>query len=310
MPSQPPIFITCYIDPDLDGFASAIAYAEFLNKGGQTAVPAIFGTPHIEAKYLMERFGFKYPDRIESLKDAKEIILVDASLIDGIDGSIDPNKVIEIIDHRKINDAAKFKNARVQIELIGAAATLVAERFFEAKREISKEAAALLYGAIISNTLNFQSPLTSDRDHLMAKWLNSKINLPETFALEMFQAKSDLSGNRLSETIRGDYSRLDLGTTVICIAQIEMVGAKNLIEARKADILAELAWLTKEHSFKFTFLSIIDLAEKCNYFVTDDREAQEILNKVLGLRFADNVAVRQGLIMRKQIIPMIKEVYK
>ncbi len=35
--------VTCYVDPDLDGTAGAVAYAEYLNKNGGNATPGIMG---------------------------------------------------------------------------------------------------------------------------------------------------------------------------------------------------------------------------------------------------------------------------
>lgn len=301
-----PTFVTCYVNPDLDGFACAIAYTEFLNKNGIFAKTAIFGIPQDEAIYVMNRFNFKYPVKISTLKNKDRIILVDSSTISGIDRSIDPLKVIEIIDHRQINDSSKFINAKIQIDLIGSAATMIAERFFNTKTEISYESAVLLFGAIISNTLNFQAPLTSDRDRKMAKWLGEKTGLPETFANEMFLAKSDLSGKKLKKALWGDYSEFSVANLRIGVAQLEIVGAKKLVDERSKEIANEMCKLATELKFVFAFLSIIDLENNCNYFVTDNKKAQNILSEVFDLVFIKNIASKKGLLMRKQIIPILK----
>ncbi len=302
-----PIFITCYVNPDLDGFACVVAYTEFLNKNGILATPAIFGNPQEEAVYIMKRFNFKYPDPIKTLKNENKIVLVDSSIISGIDRSIDPLKVVEIIDHRQVNDSLKFTNAKIQIDLIGSAATMIAERFFNTKTDISYESAVLLFGAIISNTLNFQAPLTSNRDREMAKWLGEKTGLPETFTHEMFLAKSDLSGQKLIKALWGDYAELSVGNLKIGIAQLEIIGAKALVDQRSEEIINEMFKLATELKFIFAFLSIIDLENNCNYFVAGDKKAQELLSEVFNLTFIENVAHKEGLLMRKQIIPKLKD---
>ena len=40
--------------------------------------------------------------------------------------------------------------------------------------------------------------------------------------------------------------------------------------------------------------------------MTDNAEAKELLEKVLAMKFNGNVAMREGLIMRKQIVPLLK----
>ena len=52
------VLVTSYVSPDLDGFACAIAYAEFLNKTGKPAETVIYGTPHDEALFLIKHFNF------------------------------------------------------------------------------------------------------------------------------------------------------------------------------------------------------------------------------------------------------------
>lgn len=42
------ILVTCYVNPDLDGVAGAMGYAEFLKKTGVECEVAVIGEPHNE----------------------------------------------------------------------------------------------------------------------------------------------------------------------------------------------------------------------------------------------------------------------
>ncbi len=300
-------FVTCYSNPDLDGYACAIAYAEFLNKTGKKAAPVIFGTPHIEARYLVDKLKFKHENEISNLRGAKNTILVDASTVRGLDRSIETASVKEIVDHRKVNDGPRFKNAQLNIELVGAAATLITEKFSKENIGISKPAATLLYGAIVSNTLNFRATLTTERDIETAKWLVEKAEPSDTFAKEMFLAKSELSGSKLKETLWGDIAQFSAETAVLGIAQLEIVGAKKLLETRLDEILKELREIADVEGFDRTFLNILALDENCNYFVALDGKTEELLGHVLGITFEGHIAKKKGFLMRKQLIPILKE---
>ena len=299
--------ITCYVDPDLDGTACAVAYAEFLNSQNIDATAGIIGEMHDEAKYIFNRFQFTKPEQIANDENFQEVVLVDASDTNGLEGDIDVNKVIEIIDHRKINDANLFPNAKVQIEMVGAAATLVAEKFFENKIAISKMSATLLYGAIISNTLNFQATVTTDRDIKMASWLKEVAELGDNFWLELFQAKSDLSGNKLQKRMEGEFANFEIGNKKFAIVQVEIVGVNSLLENRLPEILQQLDNLKIKNNLDFIFQTTIDLENKINIFIANDRQAQNILSAIFEINFENNIATRNGLIMRKQIVPLIKE---
>lgn len=302
-----PILITCYVNPDLDGVAGAIAYAEFLQKTGKKAIAGIIGEPHDEAKYVLDRFSLTYPVIISNADDFSEVILVDASDLNGLEGKVSPDKVIEIIDHRKVHEADKFPNAKVCIELVGAAATLVAERFMKNNLEVSKESAILLYSAIISNTLNFKGSVTTERDKQVASWLNQVAKLPETFWKELFMAKSDLSGKKLAERIEGDFTWFVIGGKKVGIAQIEIIGAKKLLDERGTEIIQVLEKIKREMDLDFVFQNTIELEDGKNFFVAQDVETQTLLGKVLDVQFAGDVAERPDLIMRKQIVPLLKK---
>lgn len=299
------IVVTSNASPDLDGFSCAIAYAEYLNKTDNPAVVRIFGNPHIEATYLLQRFGFEVEEDKNTPLDS--VVLVDTSGLWGFDESIHPENVIEIIDHRQVNESEAFINAKLQIELVGAAATLVAERFYKNNVDISAMAATLLYGAIVSNTLNFRSKTTTDRDHQMAEWLNNKLGLTTEFIEDMFRAKSDVSGDNLTKRIDADFAWFQLEDKRIGIAQLEIMDVKQLLATREKEILEILDNFKLKNQLDNIFISFIDLGEYFNVFVSDDIDMQMLLEKTLKIKFQDNVAIREGFIMRKELVPLLKE---
>lgn len=302
------VIITCNTNPDLDGFACVFAYQEFLGKTGQEVGVIIFGEPHDEVKYLLNRFGIVFPQNISGkLNQTSKIILVDTSDLRGLDKSINPENVIEIVDHRKINDQHLFSNAKIQIELVGACATLIAEKYRQQSMAPSLESAILIYGAIISNTLNFKANTATERDKAAADWLAENFDLPENLAQETFLAKSNFEGKKLQQKIRHDFAWFEFFGQRVGIAQIEMIGGRDLLERRYDEIFSELAELKAELLFDFVFLSIIGLKENVNFFVAPDKKTQKMLADIFDLEFVSGQAVRPGLIMRKEIAPLLKE---
>jgi len=301
------ILITGYVNPDLDAVAGTIAYCEFLQKTGKNSVVGLIGEPHEEARYLLDKYNLEYPKMIPNADDFDEVILVDASDLIGIEGKIAPEKVIEIIDHRKIHEADKFPNAKVQIELVGSASTLIAEKFIKNNIEISKQSAILLCGAIISNTLNFKGGVSTDRDRVAFEYLNKVAQLPSDFWKELFEAKSDLSGDKLKERILGDLAWFNMGDKKVSIAQIEMIGAEKLIVERLDEIIKILEDIKKEMQLDIIFQNTIELEQCNNYFIASDTETQKLLEEILNVKFNENVAKRPNLIMRKQIVPLLKD---
>ena len=299
--------ITGYTNPDLDATACAIAYGEFLQKSGQEVVVALFGTPHREAQFALDYFQVASPLNAEGLvNEQTHVILVDASDLRGISEILVPNQVIEIIDHRKVHEADKFPNAKTQIELVGSAATLIAEKFFANNVTISSSSAGLLYSAIISNTVNFQADVTADRDRKMADWLRKNVVIPEGYIKQMFTAKSQFKKS-LKEVIEDDFASFEFNGHTLGVAQLEIVNVQELITTRLPEITAALADIQSERGLEYIFLTAIDLHEATNTFVVIDNKTQKLLEECLDVAFVDRVAGKQGIMMRKTIVPLIKE---
>jgi manganese-dependent inorganic pyrophosphatase len=304
------ILVTGYVDPDLDSFACTFAYSYFLNQTGKEAIASISGKHHEEADHVINEYGLNLGIEYYNPEEFDKIILVDASDLDGIDPKINPQKVIEIIDHRLINMSDRFPKAIVQIEMVGSAATLIAEKFEEQKINLTRELATLLYGAIVSNTLNFKAKVTTDRDRAIAEYLNNDFHFPDDFAHKMFLSKSDFSGEKLNETLRADFASFKgwgFGGKQVGIAQIEMIGGRELAESRKDTIIAELKRKKSEIGLDVIFLTIIDLEADQNILVAPNKEIEDLLSKVLNVKFENQIAIRPGLIMRKEIVPLLKE---
>ncbi len=302
------LLVVPYENPDLDGTACAIAYAEFLRKRGKDAVAAIFGTPHREAMFVLREFAIAVPeDGMGISQAARRIALVDASTLRGLHSSLDPGKVVEVIDHRRMHDAHAFPNARIQVESVGAAATLVAERFHDSNTSISMEAAALLFSAIVSNTVDFKASVTTERDRAMADWLKSRFDLPKGHVRRMFEAKSAFA-KPIKQIFLDDFAVFDLGGRRIGIAQLEMLGVDAFLRRSMQEIKDALQGLKEERAFDHIFLTCIDTGEAFNTFVAIDGKTEALLAEVLGVSFEKGVARRKGILMRKEIVPIMKEV--
>lgn len=299
--------ITGYNNPDLDATACTVAYAEYLQAVGKEVAVGIFGTPHREAQFVLSYFNIPQPaNAAELISKDTPVILVDASDIGGISGVISPEQVVEIIDHRSVNESHKFPNAKLQIELVGSAATLVAEKFFQNSIVITSTSAALLYSAIISNTVNLQANVTTTRDKDMVEWLLTQTEIPEGYVQEMFTAKSQFKGS-LKEVIIDDFSIFTFSNHRVGIAQLEIVEVNAFVNGRKGEITHILGELKTLHNLEFVFLTAIDVVEATNTFVVLDEHTQVLLESALGVTFMENTVVKPGIMMRKTLTPLLKE---
>ncbi|MEZ4086998.1 MAG: DHH family phosphoesterase [Candidatus Gracilibacteria bacterium] len=300
------LLITAYENPDLDGSACAYGYAEFLRKCNRRAIAGVFGQPDLESQFVFRTFNIDQPVSAEKIiDDIEKIVIVDASDANGLADSIDPAKVVEVIDHRKVNSAHIFPNAEIHIEMVGAAATLIAEKFYVNDIPLSSSSAALLFSAIVSNTVNFRAGVTTHRDSKMAKWCLDHFSLPENYVKEMFAAKSKLD-KPLKDILM--FASFEFGEYKVAIAQLEINDVDAFVEERLPEIEEILLNTKNLKGVDIAFLTCIDVDQGFNTLVACDSQSRRCLAEALDIKFDGNVAWREGVLMRKEIAPLIEKI--
>jgi inorganic pyrophosphatase/exopolyphosphatase len=300
------VLVTCNKNPDLDGSASAFAYAEFLQKTDWPAEYGFFGHLKSESEYIFNYLEIEPTVADKIVNSVDKVVITDASSTARLSKKIDPDMVIEILDHRKVHDSHQFKNARVQIELAGACATLIAEKFIKSNIRPSKESAILLYLAICSNTIDFKNKLVTSRDIEAAKYLKTVTDDIGHLKESMFRQKSEIS-QPLKEIIEEDFSIYKFSGKKITIFQLEIYGVDRFISKRKEELFDTLKKVKNNKKIDFLFLTCIDIQKGENTFVADDPSTQKMLEDVLPIKFKSNIAKLPEIIMRKELMPKIKE---
>ena len=292
--------VTSYYGPDLDGVASMFAYAEYLRNKGEDAYYYINGKPREEVKIVCDIFNIEL-NSLKRWEKPSEAVLVDLNNVSRLD-FIKPEEVVDIIDHHVKTDGCKLCiNAKVQIELLGAAATLVAERFKNENIKISRESAILLYYGIISNSINLKAKTTKRKDIEIAQWLKS--NFPEISEEKIeviFKRKSILKDENLREDMEAKIELNFKGKRLIA-AQLEITDLEDFLKQKERDIKSILKQIKQEKKLDYIFIVCIDILKGISIILTVDIETEEFLEKLFNFKFKDGKSKQKELITRKDI---------
>ena len=302
------VLVTGYTNPDLDAYACAAAYAELLRLQGQPAQGACFGKPLSEVAFVLDLVSELQLTQFNP-SDFDQFVIVDTSEARHIPSGINPKKVIEVIDHHLYNDPADFCNAKLDIQAVGAAATLVAERFQQAEITPRRKIAALLYAAIISNTLNFKASVTTDRDAAAAGWLLDYAKLQVDFARDLFAAKSDVSGEKLQELMNLEMNPCEVEGKLFNVGSLELVGVPAILAERQQEIHEILVSAHTKHKAHVTVFSMCDVELGKTYFITPYSDIQKILGEILAVEFSGNTAEYPSIILRKEYVQGLRQRY-
>ena len=158
----------------------------------------------------------------------RKLILVDHNEFSQSVNAIEKSEVLEVIAHHRINDFSTSQPVAFRNEIVGSTATIVATIFRENQIPIPTNLAGLLLGAVLSDTMNFHSPTTTDRDISTANILAAIADLDiEQFAEEMFTITSNQDKVSFSDMINQDLKIYDIHSCKLSISQVIVSSARD-----------------------------------------------------------------------------------
>ncbi len=295
-------------NPDTDTICSAIAYQDFLNKRGVEARAYALGHLNNETAFVFDKFNVSEPEHIQNLPKGSEIVLIDHNEESQSIENLKDLDIVEIIDHHKVKIETD-KPISIYVEPLGSSCSIIAKKYFENGIEISKEIASLLIAGIISDTLFFRSPTTTDIDKELVEKLNeiAEIDELEKFSLEMFNAKSNLGDISTEDLIKLDYKVFEFGNGTYGIGVMETTNISFGLD-KKDEIKKGLKEIKEKENLKGVFFSIIDILNEESYTLTSGEQEDKIFAEMFESKEKDGAMFVKGLVSRKkQIVPKFQE---
>ncbi len=296
------ILITAKINPDIDGVACILAYAHLLRSQGHDVSMGIYGVPQAEVDYFMTKHNVKVVsmDVHSPISPATEVAIVDGSSLKGMHPSIKAEQVTEVIDHRIVDYVeGAFPQAKIQIEAVGAAATLIVERYLHSKTPIPADLGLLLFGAIVHNTLWLKSTNTTDRDIYALAQLTPDIPDFRTIAQDMFEYAADAIATDPTSLVK-DGKQITIDGRPVGVYQ-HIVWDISHTEINELTSIAIYANQQATGSV-WSFVIVTSITHGKTLLFCPDQTGQSVLSNKLKIRFTENYALLPQLALRKQIL--------
>lgn len=289
---------------DIDVFGCAIAYAELLRLEGKNAIPVIASSFTMSVTPSILEWGAKY-EQTHVSDEADTFVLVDISDPDHVPSFVDIQKVVEVYDHRfGHEDFWKEKiHEDTHIEMVGACGTLILEEFKKRGKqaEISPVSAKLLLATIVSNTLNFRGPITTDRDRLAYSELKEITGLDEEWVSSYFLDQEKILLEDFKNYLKTDTKLFKTSSGEFVVGQIELWDAGTVIETRTTEINEVM----QEYAPRPWILNIPNISNGFNYIYSTNDEGKRIIEEKLNIKFAGDIAKTDRLMMRKEIMKVL-----
>ena len=233
----------------------------------------------------------------------RRVILVDHAEQGQTVHGIEQAEIVEILDHHHIGSIETRVPVRATFDPVGSTATLVVERFRQNGMEPSREAATVLLGAVLSDTVILNSPTTTDRDRAVVEYLEDRLDLDATdFGRRMFEAGSDVSHASAEEIVARDAKEYEVGHGTISIAQIETVG--KVLADRDDELKDALERFRERHGHALSALMVTDILERETHLLVAGDVTP--VHRAFGSNGHDGAVDLPGVMSRKkQVAPQL-----
>ncbi len=292
--------------PDTDSTGSPIIWAWYLSQvKGQPAEPKLLGEPNTEAAFMLSRWNLEKPEIIEDVSAGDRVVIVDTNNVAELPPSINEADVIEVIDHHMLQGGLKTRRPiSITIRPLACTATIMHDLMGPDVANMPDEIRAAMLSCILSDTLEFRSPTTTDHDREVAEKLAAElgISIPD-YAAELFAAKSDVSSFSDAELLRMDSKEYEVGGTKFRVSVLETTSPQAIL-ARKDGLMTAMREVCAEDGADQVLLFVVDiLNEEATLLVPNDF-VRSVAEKSFDVSVEGDTVVLPGIVSRKkQIIP-------
>ena len=295
--------------PDTDSTGSPIVWAWYLNEiKGIPAKPVLLGEPNTEALFMLDKWNLDKPEILTDLEADTKVVIVDTNNPGELPDNINDADITGIIDHHRLVAGLETRGPiEINIQPLACTATIMYKMIGKDWAQAPRGVKAAALSCILSDTLEFRSPTTTQEDRAIAHDIAQDLGVDiSDYAAEMFAAKSDVSSFSEAELLRMDSKAFDLDGTNLRVSVLETTSPAPLLE-RKDALMAEMPKMAEADGAAQVLLFIVDiLKEEATLLVPNDM-VKHIAEQSFGAEVTGDTVVLPGVMSRKkQIIPKLK----
>ena len=295
--------------PDTDSTGSPIIWAWYLNEiKGVAAKPVLLGEPNTEALFVLKRWNLEKPEIISDVAADTPVVIVDTNNPAELPAGINKCDITAIIDHHKLVGGLETKSPiDIRIEPLACTATIMWKIIGKDMAQMPTDVKGAMLSCILSDTLEFRSPTTTQEDKAIASDLAKDLGVDiASYAAEMFEAKSDISGFSDAELLRMDSKEFEVEGKKFRVSVLETTAPKLVLD-RKDSLMASMTDVASEDGVDQVLLFVVDILNEEATLMVPNALVKTVAEKSFGVAVNGDTVVLPGVMSRKkQIIPNLK----
>jgi manganese-dependent inorganic pyrophosphatase len=234
----------------------------------------------------------------------RPIILTDHNHPEQAAPGVTESQIVAIIDHHNLGGLQTLQPLAVHCEPVGSTCTLIAELYRRTAAPLTSALAGAMLGAVLSDTVQFRSPTTTQRDRDIAIWLEERSGQPiNTLARSLFRARLPDPIPPASWWVNRDMKVFAFGDTRFSISQVELADVAEVMPPVD-ELRGALTNLVVEQRLTSAFMLLTDIFAQSSILLAANREGEALAEQAFGRRMTDGRLLLPGVLSRKkQVVP-------
>ena len=274
--------------PDTDSIASAISMANLQTNIGSYSESFRLGNVNRETDFALKTFGMKEPEYLEKVTE------------------IENANIKMIVDHHRLN-LQTTNPVFCMAEPVGCTSTILYKLYKQNDVNITPEMAGIMLSAIVSDTLLFKSPTSTEQDKFIAGKLSDIAGIDMyDYGYRMLKAGTNLDGYTAEQIINTDSKPFDKNGVKFVISQINSADVDSVLEKQHELETAIASEIVNNNLDCYVFMVTDILNASSKAIVLGNKK--DIFEKAYNTKLFNNTAVLDGVVSRKkQVLPKILE---
>ncbi len=282
-------------NPDTDSICSSISLTYLKNQLGEEAVACALGEPRKEAQFALNYFKVDAPKILDSVAN-QNVVLVDHNEFAQSADDIEKANLVEIVDHHKVEIRTDVPLS-IRVMPVGCTCTIIYKMFKEHNVEIPKHIAGLLLSAILSDTLIFKSPTTTELDKQACEELSKIAGVDmEAYGMEMFKFGTSLDEYSIEEIVNMDFKEFDMSGKRVGIGQVFTLDIDSIF-AKKDQFLSYI----NSTEYDMLVLAVTDIIQEGSYLIY--KAEDKLISEAFNVDGAQGVFAPGVVSRKKQLVP-------
>ena len=241
----------------------------------------------------------------------RKIVLVDHSAINQSIGNLENADIIGVVDHHHVGDIETSHPINYRGVKCGCTCTIVTDLYTENGLLPDSDMSGLMLSAILSDTLNFRSATTTDKDRLAVSWLAKRAGIEDVdaYAAEMLNSSVALKDSTPHEILNRDLKIYEISGKRVAIGQTnysQMADVQFILPEFRKDLEKE----QQEKKYDLMVMLFTHVLGEGSLFVYYG-PLSSVIGDLIETKFDDHSGFDPSIISRKQqLMPKLSQVIR